>query len=272
MPTPARRTVVTVVALAAAAALLALAVTIPVQATPNRAQACAPCHPGAPGGSVTAVPRVTTLPPGTAYTVDVLIGLDAGGRTGYRLAASDAGGATGAWLPVFGGPGVQTSWVLGMTAPAVAGTYYYKVVGVKGYPGQTSSATYSITVATPEPSPSPTTTPSPTPTPTPTPDTIRPTVAAPAKASVVRGKKATLRYRVDDAEPNLGTASALIRIKDRRGKVVKALRPGAVTVNTPQRATFVCRLAKGTYIFSVTATDAAGNRSSNTAVNRLTVK
>jgi hypothetical protein len=270
VPRPARRTVVTIAALTAAAALLAVAVTIPAQAAPDRALACASCHSGTPSGSVTAVPGATTLPPGAAYTVDVLVGLGAGGRSGYRLAASDAGGATGAWLPVFGGPGVQTSWVLGMTAPAVAGTYHYKVFGVKGYPGQTSSATYSITVATPEPSPSPTTTPSPTPTPTP--DTIRPTVAAPAKASVVKGKKATLRYRVDDAEPNLGTASALITIRDRRGKVVKTLRPGAVTVNTPQRATFVCRLARGTYTFSVTATDAAGNRSSNTAVNRLTVK
>ena len=46
----------------------------------------------------------------------------------------------------------------------------------------------------------------------------------------------------------------------------------AVAVNVAQKVSFKCKLAKGKYTFSVSATDAAGNPSSNTAVNKLTVK
>ena len=89
---------------------------------------------------------------------------------------------------------------------------------------------------------------------------------------MVKGRKATLKYQVNDAAPNLGTATAVIKIKNRAGKVVKTIKPGAKAVNVLQKATFTCKLAKGTYKFSVTATDAAGNKASNTAVNKLTVR
>ena len=103
-------------------------------------------------------------------------------------------------------------------------------------------------------------------------DTVAPTTVAPSAAKVVKGRKATLKYQVNDAAPNLGTATAVIKIKNRAGKVVKTLKPGAKAVNVLQKATFTCKLAKGTYKFYVTATDAAGNKASNTAVNKLTVR
>ena len=95
---------------------------------------------------------------------------------------------------------------------------------------------------------------------------------APSAAKVVKGKKATLKYQVNDAAPNLGTATAVIKIKNRAGKVVKTIRPGAKAVNVLQKATFTCKLAKGKYKFYVTATDAAGNVAVKAAVNKLTVK
>ena len=103
-------------------------------------------------------------------------------------------------------------------------------------------------------------------------DTVAPTTLAPSAAKVVKGKKATLKYQVNDAAPNLGTATAVIKIKNRAGKVVKTIKPGAKTVNVLQKATFTCKLAKGTYKFSVTAIDGAGNVAAKAAVNKLIVK
>ena len=88
----------------------------------------------------------------------------------------------------------------------------------------------------------------------------------------MKGKKATLKYQVNDAAPNLGTATVVIKIKNKAGKVVKTIKPGSKAVNALQKASFTCKLAKGKYKFYVTATDAAGNKASNTAVNKLTVK
>jgi hypothetical protein len=249
---------------AALAIALAFAVVAarPVQATPDKSIPCTSCHTGAATGSVTAVPSTTTPAPGTTYTVAINVGLGTSGRTGYHIANSDAAGATGTWTTAFaGGPNAasgQTSWTATMTAPATAGTYYYKVFGVKGYPGSATFATYSITVSGG--------------TGGGTTDTVKPTTVAPSAASVIKGRKATLKYQVNDAAPNLGTASAVIKIKNSAGKVVKTLKPGAKAVNVLQKATFTCKLAKGKYKFYVTATDAAGNLSSNTAMNRLTVK
>lgn len=103
-------------------------------------------------------------------------------------------------------------------------------------------------------------------------DTVALTIVAPSASKVIKGRKATLKYQVNDAAPNLGTATAVIKIKSRAGKVVKTIKPGVKAVNVLQKATFTCKLAKGTYKFYVTATDAAGNPGSNTAVNKLTVR
>ena len=82
---------------------------------------------------------------------------------------------------------------------------------------------------------------------------------------------AVLRYQVNDALPNGGTATVTITIKKRRGAVVQVLDLGVQPVNTPLTAAFSCTLRAGTYRFYVQATDAAGNPQANIASQRLTV-
>ncbi len=103
-------------------------------------------------------------------------------------------------------------------------------------------------------------------------DTSRPTTSAPSAASVVRGRTATLKYRVRDAAPNGGKAAVVIKVKNRAGKVVKTLKTGKVAVNKTLSKKFTCKLAKGRYTFSVYATDLAGNTQAKVGSNRLVVK
>lgn len=245
-------------------AVVALAVVMvgakPAQALPSQKSTCTGCHSTTAVGSVTATPSKTSLSPSEAYKVNVGVALSASGQAGYWISSNDA--STPA-VSIAGGPGTSPL-TANMTAPSAAGTYTYKVWGAKGKPssgGQATSTTYQITVVDNGGGGGGGTV-----------DTVAPTTLAPSAAKVVKGKKATLKYQVNDASPNLGTASTVIKIKNSAGKVVKTLRPGSKAVNTLQRATFTCKLAKGKYKFSVTATDAASNASSNTAVNKLTVK
>jgi len=252
-----------VAALSLAVVAIALAVVMvgakPAQALPSYKSTCTGCHSTTPSGSVTATPSKTSLAPSEAYTVNVGVALSASGQAGYWITSNDA--STPA-VSIAGGPGASPLSA-NMKAPSAAGTYTYKVWGAKGKPssgGQATSTTYQITVVGGGGGGGGTV------------DTVAPTTLAPSAAKVVKGKKATLKYQVNDASPNLGTASAVITIKNKAGKVVKTLKPGSKAVNALQSATFTCKLAKGKYKFSVTATDAAGNPSSNTAVNKLTVK
>ncbi len=63
-------------------------------------------------------------------------------------------------------------------------------------------------------------------------DSSRPTTRAPRAATVRRHRTAALKYEVRDATPNAGTATVVIVIKNRHGKVVKRLHLGAQPVNT----------------------------------------
>jgi len=103
-------------------------------------------------------------------------------------------------------------------------------------------------------------------------DTRRPSTAAPYASSVRRGYWATLRFRVNDAPPNRGTARVAIRVRDSSGRVVKTLTVGTRSVNTLQTFRFRCWLPRRTYRFSVYATDAAGNKQATVASNTLTVR
>lgn len=242
-----------------AAAAIALTVAVvgakPAQAVPSYKSTCSTCHSATPSGTVTATPSKPTLNPGEAYSVQVTVGLSASGKAGYWISANDA--STPA-VSIAGGPGTSPL-TANMTAPSAAGTYTYKVWAAKGTPGsgQATSTTYQVTVSGSSGGGT---------------DTVAPIAVAPSAAKVVKGKKATLKYQVNDAVPNLGTATAVIKIKNKAGKVVKTLKPGSKAVNVLQKATFTCKLAKGTYKFYVTATDAAGNKASKTAVNKLTVR
>ncbi len=250
------------VTIAAIALTLVVVGAKPAQALPSYKSTCSTCHSATPSGTVTATASKTTLNPGEAYSVQVTVGLSSSGKAGYWIGANDA--STPA-VSVAGGPGTSPLSA-NMTAPSAAGTYTYKVWGAKGTPGaggQATSTTYQITVSSSSGGGGGGGG---------TVDTAAPTTKAPSAAKVVKGKKATLKYRVNDAAPNLGKATAVIKIKNKAGRVVKTIKPGSKAVNVLQKATFTCKLAKGTYKFYVTATDAAGNKASNTAVNKLTVK
>ena len=90
-------------------------------------------------------------------------------------------------------------------------------------------------------------------------DTRKPTTRAPYAASVRRGLKAALRYKVVDLRPNGGSAKVVIRVRTTRGRLVKTLRVGVRPVNKLLTYRFRCTLPKRTYKFSVYATDRAGN-------------
>ena len=102
-------------------------------------------------------------------------------------------------------------------------------------------------------------------------DTLGPTTAALAKASVRRGRTATLRYRVDDQQPCAGKAKVTIKVMTLRGRVVKVLKLGKRAVNRRLSYRFRCTLVKKTYRFRVYATDAAGNKQAVIGSNRLVV-
>jgi hypothetical protein len=102
-------------------------------------------------------------------------------------------------------------------------------------------------------------------------DTVKPTTSAWAVA-VLKGRVATLKYKVADAQPTKGTAAVSIKIKNRAGKVVATIKAGTKTVNVPVATKFRCGLARGTYKYYVYATDASGNAQSKVGSARLTVK
>jgi hypothetical protein len=104
-------------------------------------------------------------------------------------------------------------------------------------------------------------------------DTVKPTTTA-RFAVVLRGRVATLKYRVNDPEPTKGTATVVIKVKNSAGKVVKTLTANGVAVNAAKTKSFsVPRTWKtGTYKYYVYATDTAGNAQLKAGVNKLVVK
>ena len=132
-------------------------------------------------------------------------------------------------------------------------------------PAPTPTATPT---AAPAPAPAPVVTPTPTPAPAPVAGAI--TTAAPSSATVKKGKVATLKYQVNEAVLG-GAANVTIQIQ-KSGRVVKTMKIAGVSMNSSQTAKFTCKLAKGKYTFTVSASTAAGAVSTNLAFNTLTVK
>lgn len=102
-------------------------------------------------------------------------------------------------------------------------------------------------------------------------DTTKPVTSASA-ASVVKGRSATLKYKVTDAGASAGQATVVIKVKNRSGKVVQTIKAGIVAANKAVSTKFTCKLAKGMYTYSVYATDMAGNAQSKAGSAKLTVK
>ncbi len=102
-------------------------------------------------------------------------------------------------------------------------------------------------------------------------DTRPPRPIANWAATVKRGDTASLVYYVGDPRPGSATATVTIRVRTSAGRLLRKLVVRGAAVNKRLSASFVCRLAAGQYRFYVYATDAAGNRQSRVASNRLTV-
>jgi hypothetical protein len=90
-----------------------------------------------------------------------------------------------------------------------------------------------------------------------------------ANATVVRGRKATLRYQVDDTYSP--TAAVKIVVKQGTSKKL-SFALGQRPTNAPQAKSFICKLPRGKYKWYVYATDLAGNPQATVAVKTLTVK
>jgi len=87
--------------------------------------------------------------------------------------------------------------------------------------------------------------------------------------AVYRGAKATLKYRANDAVSKKAEISLVIRTL--KGKQAKVVAPKPSATGKILRYTFVCKLKKGVYRYSVYAVDASGNPQRNVARGRLTV-
>lgn len=102
-------------------------------------------------------------------------------------------------------------------------------------------------------------------------DTRRPVPNAPWAALAVAGRLAALRCAVADPGPGGATATVTIEIRTAAGRPVKILRFTGQPVGKALACSFLCTLPVGSYRFSVSAVDAAGNRSAAVATNRLVV-
>ena len=102
-------------------------------------------------------------------------------------------------------------------------------------------------------------------------DTVGPRTFAPHPASVRKGQRATLYYRVTDEAS--ASATVTIRIRSRAGALRKTLTLGLKGTGVERRARFTCTLARGVYRYVVEARDLSGNAArAPLGSNRLTVR
>ena len=103
-------------------------------------------------------------------------------------------------------------------------------------------------------------------------DTSKPGTQTLGSVTVKKGKTATLRFRVTEPANGSPTVQATLKIAKSNGRVVLTIPVPNTPVNVDRGQPFQCNLAKGTYTWSVEATDLAGNQQANIAKAKLTVK
>jgi hypothetical protein len=101
-------------------------------------------------------------------------------------------------------------------------------------------------------------------------DSRRPTTKAFA-ATVRKGKRVALRYRVLDASPGSGKAKVTLKIYAGK-RVVRTLKAGFYTTNVTRTYSWRCGLPRGRYTLKVYATDIAGNAQAKVGSAKITVR
>lgn len=106
-------------------------------------------------------------------------------------------------------------------------------------------------------------------------DTTAPSISPVKPISVKKGKTATINLRIDDMKGTTAlspTATVVMTVKDSRGKVKKVVNLGVRPTNQKVRCTWKCTLKAGSYTYSITAEDAAGNPQVKAVTGKLMVK
>jgi hypothetical protein len=99
-------------------------------------------------------------------------------------------------------------------------------------------------------------------------DVVGPRVSV-ARATVRRGRTATIVYRITDLTPQ---ATVRIVVTGARGAQARAPRPALRSTGARHTLRFACTLPRGTYRIVVRATDLAGSRQVKPGVARLVVR
>lgn len=106
-------------------------------------------------------------------------------------------------------------------------------------------------------------------------DTTAPTTSGLKAVTVKRGKTAKFKLSVSDVKgttPLSPTAALTLTVRNAKGKVVKVASLGTKATNAKITCTWKCTLKSGSYRYSVSAVDAAGNPQASAASQKLTVK
>jgi hypothetical protein len=89
---------------------------------------------------------------------------------------------------------------------------------------------------------------------------------------VRRGKTVALKYKIADPAPNGGHGNARIRVMTGKGEVLKTIYAYNKKVGVTLKATYTCKLKKGTYKYAVDVSDQVGNSTPKVAYAKLVVK
>ena len=102
-------------------------------------------------------------------------------------------------------------------------------------------------------------------------DMGRPTCVALKNVTAKARTTAKLSFKVNDPAPSCGTAKATITVK-KGAKVVKRIVVASVRVNATKVFAYkLGKLRRGTYTWTVSAVDAAGNVQLKTSTRKLVV-
>lgn len=194
--------------------------------------------------------RLTAIPPVPAPTIASFTPTAGAPGTVVTITGSGLAGAT---LVDFNGAGA-TFTVAGATAltaavPADATSGPIRVTTPRG----TAVSTEPFTVTPPA-------------------DTGRPTVQALNAVSTRPGKMVTIRFRVTDPLPSCGDATVELVIKRRGGSVAWRQTIEDVPTNEDQSYRFRCPVKRGTYRYSLSCRDAAGNDGTGTSSKGFKVR